>query len=65
MVPIGDPTPRPHVHIRKGRQELKVWLDDVSVARNRGVGAKDTRDLLRATERNRDDLMEAWNDQVG
>ena len=62
-VPIGDPTPRPHVHIQKGRQELKVWLDDVTVARNRGVKAKDVRELLRETAREQTTLMEKWDEQ--
>ena len=64
-VPIGDPTERPHVHIQKGRQELKVWFDDVAVARNRGVNAKDTRDLLRETGKEQAMLMGKWNDQFG
>ena len=64
-VPIGDRTKKPHVHIQKGKQELKVWLDDVTVARNRKVNAKDTRELLRETRNKQAMLMGKWNDQFG
>ena len=62
-VPIGDSTLRPHVHIQKGRQELKVWLDDQTIARNIRVKSKDARELVKATRLNQTYLMERWNDQ--
>ena len=61
----GDTTLRPHVHIRKDGAELKVWLDDLSIARNRRVGSKDEKMLLRVVAEHREKFMEKFRDQIG
>ena len=64
-MPAGDPTPRPHVHIVREGKELKVWIDEVEMARNVRVSAKDERMLLRKVREDQLSLMEKWNEQFG
>ena len=60
---IGDTTLRPHIHIAKPGQDLKVWLDDFNVAENNNVKPKEERELVRHTKDNADYLMEKWHEQ--
>ena len=60
---IGDTTHRPHVHIAKPRQEVKIWLDTFEIADVTNVKPKDVRDLKRETERKGEFLMRKWKEQ--
>lgn len=60
---IGDTTRRPHVHISKPRQEVKVWLDTLEVADSVNVKPKDVRDLRRHAEDNAELLRQKWKEQ--
>ncbi|MEM0900068.1 MAG: DUF4160 domain-containing protein [Pseudomonadota bacterium] len=55
----------PHVHIRKDRQELKVWLEPISVAYNRRVNAKTERELLQVVAENCKELIDGWHRHFG
>jgi hypothetical protein len=41
---LGEP---PHIHVRTPAGECKFWLDDVRLARNRGVPPHDLRTIER------------------
>ncbi len=58
----GEP---PHVHIVKGGKSLKVWLQSVEVARNKGYTDQEVARLLAIVAERRDDWMGAWNDFFG
>ena len=57
----GDGGERPHVHIRKGRQEAKIWLDVVEVADRGRYSDRELSDFVRIVEDHRDEFLEAWN----
>ena len=51
-----------HVHVRRGDDQVKVWLTDCSVARVSGVNARDLAAIVRMVRENRDTFTEAWDD---
>ena len=51
----------PHVHVRKGRQEVKFWLDDASVAALRHVPEHQLKLLRRKVVEQQSYFMEAWH----
>lgn len=59
---IGEP---PHIHVLKDRKQLKVWLRDLSVARNIGFSAHEVNAILRVAEAHRKNFEEAWHDYFG
>jgi hypothetical protein len=59
---IGEP---PHVHVLKDRKQLKVWLRDLSVARNVGFAPHEVNAIVRIVADCRIDFLEAWNDHFG
>lgn len=56
---VGEP---PHIHVLKDRKQLKVWLRDLTVAKNVGFAAHEVNAILRITTENRQSFLEAWND---
>ena len=55
----------PHVHARKGRQEVKFWLDDCSVAASRRVPHHQLNALQQMVRRHRDEFLERWHEHFG
>lgn len=55
----------PHVHVVKDGKSLKVWLQGVEVARNRGYSDREVAALLAVVAERRGEWMEAWNDFFG
>jgi len=55
----------PHIHARKDRKEVKIWLDDLSMARNRRCTAKEIRDIISVTKEHRTEFLEKWNEHFG
>jgi hypothetical protein len=58
----GEPA---HVHVDKGGASAKVWLDPVSLARNRGFRARELNVIIRLVRDHRSALLEAWNGYFG
>jgi hypothetical protein len=56
---IAEP---PHVHIIKGENVAKIWLQPVSVQYNRGYNSADLNRLIRLTRTNQTRLLEVWYD---
>lgn len=52
----------PHVHVRKDRKELKIWLADLSVARNQRCTAKDISDILSVVQVHKSAFLEKWHE---
>jgi hypothetical protein len=55
----------PHIHIRAGDKEIKVWLHDLTLAANMGFAAHEVGDTIRHLRANRLKLMAAWNAYFG
>ncbi len=60
-----EPNEPPHVHIDRDNLSAKFWLNPVSLARNRGFGARELRQLEGIVQENRQRLLEAWNEYFG
>ena len=58
----ADANEPPHVHVIRDKMDLKVWLDRVRVARNRGYSASEARAVFRLVVENRELLMRRWNE---
>ena len=55
----------PHIHIDKGGNTVKFWLDPVAVARNIGFSEREIRLLAQKVEEDRQDFIEAWHGYFG
>jgi hypothetical protein len=55
-----EPNEPPHVHVDRGSESAKFWLEPVSLARNIGFSAKELGDLMRLVRDNREHLSECW-----
>ncbi|MGE6742599.1 DUF4160 domain-containing protein [Allorhizobium pseudoryzae] len=58
----GEP---PHVHVRKDRKELKLWLDPVRVAYNRRVADHEVNAIMAVVNEHRKEFLDAWNRYFG
>jgi hypothetical protein len=54
-----------HIHVVKDGKEVKLWLNDVSVAVNMGYSARELGEIIRKTRDERGVFMEAWNGYFG
>ena len=52
----------PHVHIATNEGECKFWLNPIRLARNKGVAAYEVRKIERLVFRNKDLLMEKYDE---
>jgi hypothetical protein len=60
-----EPNEPPHVHVDKAEHSVKLWLDDVTVAKNLGFRARELNVIIAHTEEHREMLLEAWNEYFG
>jgi hypothetical protein len=60
-----EPGEPPHIHIEYGDAECKIWLQPVSIARNRGFRAPDLNRVLTLVRENQILLEEAWYGYFG
>lgn len=62
----GSPREPLHVHVDKGDNEAKIWIDPtIAVAYNDGFNAKSLRDLLEIIQQNRGRITRAWHAYFG
>jgi hypothetical protein len=52
----------PHVHVIRAEKVAKIWLNPVELERNRGYNRSELNRLLKLTEQNREQLLEAWHE---
>jgi hypothetical protein len=60
-----EPGEPPHVHINRGGANCKIWLENISVARNRGFAAHELGRALTLVRENRTMFLEAWYGYFG
>lgn len=58
----GEP---PHLHVRSGNREVKIWLEDMSIAVNYRFPEHELRDIIKHLEGHREDLLAVWHDHFG
>ena len=59
----GQPPEAPHVHIKGGGRDAKVWLEpEISIADNYGFNPRELSNILRVVVENRDLILRAWRD---
>ncbi len=62
----GNPPEPPHIHVRLGDREAKLWLrTGLPQARNRGFSARELREIRDVIEANRERIETAWHDFFG
>ena len=62
----GMPRERPHIHIRQGDREAKLWLrSGLPQAYNYGFSTRELREIRELVEANREQIETAWNDFFG
>ncbi|RKE83571.1 DUF4160 domain-containing protein [Rhizobium sp. AG855] len=55
----------PHIHVRKDRKELKLWLDPVRVAYNRRVPDHEVNAIIDVVNEHRKEFIDAWKRYFG
>lgn len=60
-----EPNEPPHVHVDRASASIKMWLDPVEVARNRGFRAHEINGIMEMVEDNKAKLLEAWHEYFG
>lgn len=50
----------PHVHVRKDRKELKIWLDPLALEYARRCADHEINAILRVSEERREEFIDAW-----
>ena len=58
----GDRDEPPHVHVDRDDCEAKFWLDTVLLARSRGFGRRDLRQIQAIVEDNLQHLLDRWHE---
>ena len=58
----SDRNEPPHMHVIRGENEAKIWLQPVEVEYNRGYNTPELNRILRLTLQNQVKLLETWND---
>jgi hypothetical protein len=62
----GDPREPPHVHVRGGGKDAKIWLEpSVTLVESYGFTSGDLRRILNVVQENRTELLRAWHDYFG
>lgn len=55
----------PHIHVRNGNREVKLWLSDYSVADNRRCSEIEIRAIITEARRHQAMFLERWNEHFG
>ncbi len=51
----------PHMHVIRGEDEAKIWLQPVDIEYNHGYNRAELNRIVRLTRQHQDRLLEAWN----
>ncbi|HVY33987.1 MAG TPA: DUF4160 domain-containing protein [Caulobacteraceae bacterium] len=55
----------PHVHVDKGGANTKIWLEDCTVALNRGFKSSEIKLITDKVDEQRLVILEKWHDHFG
>lgn len=54
-----------HLHVAKDGCEVKIWLNDLTIAVNLGYSAKELNEIIRKTREERETFLAAWQNHFG
>lgn len=60
-----EPNEPPHVHIDNGDATIKVWLDDLAIAKSRGFRRHEFGAIIAMVAAHKALLLEAWHEHFG
>lgn len=55
----------PHIHVDKGGNTIKFWLEPLAVARNIGFDTRETGVIAQKVQEEQANFLEAWNGYFG
>lgn len=58
----GEP---PHIHVKRERRVVKVWLAPIKLAKNYGFPAHELTRIVRLVMKHEATLLEAWHEYFG
>lgn len=61
----GDRAEPPHIHVKKGRGEVKVWLMPVDLAKQIGFADHEINAILKKVREEQPTLLETWHEHFG
>ena len=61
----NEGTEPPHIHVDKGENTAKFWLDEVKLARNIGFSSRQVAEMSAKVTEQRDAFQEAWRVHFG
>jgi hypothetical protein len=60
-----EPNEPPHIHVDRDNLSAKFWLNPVSLARNFGFNARESRQIESMVVLHQTEFLEAWNGYFG
>lgn len=62
----GMPREAPHVHVKGGGRDAKIWLDpEISIEDSYGFNSRELSNILRVIADRRDLILRAWHEHFG
>jgi hypothetical protein len=55
----------PHIHVKAGDDQAKLWLNPIALAANYGFAARELNEIARIVTEHQTELLEAWHDYFG
>ena len=62
---VADVRERPHVHVRKGNNTAKYWIDRIECFRRGNFKNHELNEIERLLTAYQSELLEKWNDITG
>ncbi len=60
-----EPNEPPHVHVDRGNATIKIWLDNLEVAKSQGYRAHEISGIVALVEQHQTAFVEAWHEYFG
>lgn len=58
----GDREEPPHIHVERGGDTAKFWLEPIRLQRSQGFNSRELNELQNIVENHREELLESWDD---
>lgn len=60
-----EPNEPPHIHVDRDEATIKVWLETLEVAKNRGFRAHEIGGIVAMVGEHRTSFLEKWHEYFG
>jgi hypothetical protein len=61
----GAPSEPPHILVKGGGRDAKIWLDPISIADSYGFNSREIARILEIVMENRRLILRAWHEHFG